>query len=149
MKLRLSTDYAIRLLLCLSSSSETQTAYDLGEKMKIPRSTVVKIMVMLKTKGWVSSQEGILGGYRMATKLASISFLDVFSVMDDKVELMFCPDEKLINDDIYRSTQVVYMYFQKIAEKLLASITLDKIVDKDVKGLKILYENIDLRVYDK
>ena len=136
MKLKQTTDYAIRLLLCLHANSEKHTAEELGESACVPKPTVIKIMGHLKSKGWVDSQEGMYGEYRLATGLETISFLDILSAMEDDIEISGrhrdCPNGAEQHSPAYDT----YARLQEIIECLFRKITLDKIQKQDLHALE-------------
>lgn len=145
MKLRLTTDYAIRLLLCISMNPDVQTAYDLGEKVNIPKATVVKIMGRLKQKNWITSHEGVTGGYRISVNLSDISFLDVLDAMDDNLEVETPRDDRQCAtiDESYRSARDAYRYIRLINETMLSNVTLDKISRNNIQMLEGVYQSIN------
>ena len=138
MQLKITTDYAIRLLLCLAEQPARKTAEELSERMTVPKPTVIKIMGRLKARGWVAAQEGIYGGYSLATPLQSISLLDIFEAMEETVRINRCLEE-----DEYCSrfatincpVRNAYTYLQDIMEELFRSLTLDKVVNGDLSTL--------------
>lgn len=145
MRLRLTTDYAVRLLLCLSSNPDIQTAYDIGKKVDIPKATVIKIMAKLKQQGWIASQEGVFGGYRITVNLSTISFLDILDAMDDNLAIEMRQDDELcfITDEGYRCTRDAYRYIRMINETVLSNITLDKISHNNIQVLEGVYKSIN------
>ena len=138
MQLRIATDYAIRLLLCLGEHPARQTAEELSGKMVVPKPTVIKIMGRMKVKGWVSAQEGIRGGYSLAVPLRRISLFDIFDAMEETIQINRCLEE-----DEYCSrfetlncpVRNAYVYLQDIMEGLLRSLTLDKMLNGDLTTL--------------
>lgn len=139
MQLKITTDYAIRLLLCLSESPARKTAEELSEKMAVPKPTVIKIMGRLKAKGWIAAQEGLRGGYALKAQLSSISLLEVFDAMEETIRINRCLEE-----DAYCSrfaaencpVRNAYAHIQEILEGLLRSLTLDKVADGDLATLE-------------
>lgn len=91
MRLNLSTDYAVRILILLASDeqqlfavSDVATAYD------IPRSTVMKLVSELVRMGYVDSVRGRSGGIRLARQAGLINLGEVIRRTEDNVFLAEC-----------------------------------------------------------
>ena len=93
MQLKISTDYAIRLLLSFDGEADWLTAEELSAKMVIPKPTVIKIMSRMKGKGWVKAREGLRGGYVRNAPLSSISLLAIFQVTEETMRINRCLEE--------------------------------------------------------
>ncbi len=140
MQLKVSTDYAVRLLLSFGGESVWLTAEELSGKMAIPRPTVVKIMSRMKGKGWVKAREGLHGGYALNAPLSSISLLDIFQVMEETVRINRCLEE-----DEYCSrfavgdcpVRAAYVQIQGMLERLFGLLTLDKVANRDFASLDV------------
>lgn len=130
-QLKMTTDYAMRLLISLRLNPEKRTAEELSEKMVIPRPTVIKIMSKLKAKGWVTSQEGVHGGYSLAAPIGHITLLDVFTAMEESIKINRCLEE-----DEYCSrfqtadcpVRATYAHLQEIVEELFRRVTLEQVL---------------------
>ena len=138
MQLKITTDYAIRLLLCLGESPARKTAEEMSERMAVPKPTVIKIMSRLKAKGWVAAQEGLHGGYALRVQLSNISLFEIFGAMEETIRINRCLEEDKYcsrNKTENCAVRNTYVYIQEILEGLLRSLTLDKVVDGDLATL--------------
>lgn len=90
--LRLSklTDYAVVVLVRLSSGEGVQTAPGIAAKTGIPEPTVAKVLKALAGNGLVASQRGARGGYRLMRPLASIPVADVIAAIEGPIALAAC-----------------------------------------------------------
>ena len=68
MQLKITTDYAIRIVYYLACRSEVITASELAYELKIPESYIPKITKKLKEANIITACEGIKGGYSLAKK---------------------------------------------------------------------------------
>jgi len=90
--LRLSklTDYAVVVLVRLSSGDAVQTSPGIAAATGIPEPTVAKVLKALAASGLVASQRGARGGYRLMRPLASIPIANVIAAIDGPIALAAC-----------------------------------------------------------
>ena len=79
MQLKITTDYAIRIVYYLACRSEVITASELAYELKIPESYIPKITKKLKEANIITACEGIKGGYSLVKKTEDISLFDIIS----------------------------------------------------------------------
>lgn len=92
--LRLSklTDYAVVVLVRLSSMDGVQTSPGIAAATGIPEPTVAKVLKTLAGSDLVSSQRGARGGYRLNRPLSEIPVADVIAAIDGPIALTSCVD---------------------------------------------------------
>jgi FeS assembly SUF system regulator len=92
--LRLSrlTDYAVVVLVRLSSAVTVETAPSIAVATGIPEPTVSKVLKGLAQANLVTSQRGAHGGYRLNRTLAAIPVADVIVAIDGPIALTACVD---------------------------------------------------------
>jgi FeS assembly SUF system regulator len=92
--LRLSklTDYAVVVLVRLARGEAVQTSPGIAAAIGIPEPTVAKVLKALAAGGFVSSQRGAHGGYRLTRPLAAIPIADVIAAIDGPIALTACVD---------------------------------------------------------
>ena len=90
--LRLSklADYAVVVLVRLSSGEPCQTSPGIAAVTGLPEPTVAKVLKALSAGGLVRSQRGARGGYLLARPLAEIPLADVIGAIDGPVHLTAC-----------------------------------------------------------
>jgi Rrf2 family protein len=68
MRVSKKTDYALRVLFTLVDhvGSGPIPIRELARRNDVPKKFLEQIMLALKTRGWVQSVPGLLGGYRLA-----------------------------------------------------------------------------------
>jgi len=92
MRLNLSTDYAIRILILLGSDQRRLFAVsDIAIAYKIPRSTVMKLVSELVRMGYVESVRGRSGGIRLGRMAPEINLGEVVRRTEESVVLAECP----------------------------------------------------------
>jgi Rrf2 family protein len=108
MKLSKKGEYALRALIDLGIAAEVGRSLvqvsELAEKERIPVKFLEQIMQPLKEEGFVESQRGKFGGYRLARPAAKITVGSVVRMIDGPLapigcvshtayEKCSCPDE--------------------------------------------------------
>src|SRR2546423_12109270 len=92
--LRLSrlTDYAVVVLVRLSGGDAVQPSPGIAASTGIPEPTVAKVLKILAAGGFVASQRGAHGGYRLLRSLEAVPISDVIEAIDGPIALTACVD---------------------------------------------------------
>lgn len=93
MQLNITTDYAIRIILCLEHMGNRKSAYEIAEEMKIPERYVLKVLKKLKQEGIILSFAGNQGGYELAKENSDISLGDILQIMENTMKINRCLEE--------------------------------------------------------
>ena len=112
MQLKITTDYAIRMILYLAQNeSVIVSATEIAQAMKIPHSYLIQIGAVLKKSGLIQAHSGRLGGYSLAEPSDTITLYDIVAVMESTTLINrclesdsycsrsaaeFCPDRKSV-----------------------------------------------------
>ncbi len=131
MQMKITTDYAIRVLLVLSTTPGYVTMSELSEAVGAKPAYLVKVMKQLRDKGWVSSRSSETGGYRFIGNSGEISLLDVMNVTEETMRINRC-----LEDDGFCSRHAtgfcpvhkVYIDYQLQTEKYFDGITILSLV---------------------
>lgn len=92
LKLSRLADYAVVILVRLGEMEGVTTSPSLAAETGVPEPTVAKVLKALSGQGFVLSQRGAKGGYRLARPLAEISVASVITAMDGRIALTACVD---------------------------------------------------------
>lgn len=84
MTFNLTTDYAIRIILCLGKKGNVLSASVLATEMEIPEKYLMKVVKKLKDGKLVTSIAGVNGGYCLCKDLNEITLLDVMNIVQAK-----------------------------------------------------------------
>lgn len=86
------TRYALRALLHVAAQPVTEPVLvaDIASSQKLPRKFLEAIMLDLKEAGFLSSQRGRGGGYKLARDASLISFGDIIRAMEGPLALLPC-----------------------------------------------------------
>nr|WP_294494116.1 Rrf2 family transcriptional regulator [uncultured Mediterraneibacter sp.] len=118
MWLNMTTDYAIRLILCLAEKKEVTAGSAIAREMEIPPKYINKISSRLRAANLIASTPGSRGGYHLTKPLEEITLLEVLDAMDPS--LKFLRHLELERFGKYREAEnsLVHLYFQEIWEEL-------------------------------
>lgn len=83
-------DLAIRALRTLSKTGTRMSSTALAAEIETTVSFLPQIMGPLVTAGWVNSERGPGGGYRLDADLASVSVLDVIHAVEGPMNESIC-----------------------------------------------------------
>lgn len=131
MQLNITTDYAIRLLLCLGEMDVKKPGTTIAEEMSIPPKYILKIATKLRGAGLIRSASGSHGGYYLLKPLDKITWLDVIRVMETSTMINRClePDEHCSRNAVNNcAVRRFYQAMQKEIEKKWASLSLADIL---------------------
>ena len=79
MKINTSTDYAIRILICLAKAGHVVSSSQLSQDLNI---SVLLVLAKLQNAGMVNAAYGCAGGYTLAYDPGEISIQNVIHVME-------------------------------------------------------------------
>lgn len=90
MQLNITTDYAIRLTLYLSTCDKPTTSSELSSQLVVPQNYVSGIMKKLISSGIAASHPGISGGYFLIKEPHEITMYDIIAVMENTTRINRC-----------------------------------------------------------
>ena len=132
MQLKITTDYAIRIVYYLACRSEVITASELAYELKIPESYIPKITKKLKEANIITACEGIKGGYSLAKKTEDISLFDIISATEITLEEDgFCSRNATEHCKVHK----ILLDVQQTYDNLLKGIKVSEIIKPDTDEL--------------
>jgi Rrf2 family protein len=98
MKLNRKIEYALMALNYIYFENKKKNRpipiREIIDTVNIPFDTTSKVMQMLSANGIVKSIQGAKGGYMLEKSLANISYYSLANIIEDKMHLVGCLDEK-------------------------------------------------------
>ena len=92
-----NTDYAIRALLELTADSgKLLSAREISQRQKIPYQFLRGIMQKLIKHEFISSKEGVNGGFKISKKPEDIKVIDIVRIFQGDLQLINCMFRKEI-----------------------------------------------------
>jgi Rrf2 family nitric oxide-sensitive transcriptional repressor len=82
MRIKTTTNYAIRIVLYLASKKDIATAKEIAQVMNIPVAYELKVTKQLLGAGIIKMYRGVKGGFKLAVAPDKISLFDVINAMD-------------------------------------------------------------------
>lgn len=123
MWLNASTDYAIRMLICLSKASGAVSSSKLARAIGVSPRYLLQIVARLREAGFVHVGHGSAGGYQLSRPPAKISLMDVIMAMNRKGNVAVLPDKRLPKED-FHTLECTYRQLEKGIQRQLESITI-------------------------
>ena len=123
MWLNASTDYAIRMLICLSRASGVVSSSKLAKAIGVSPRYLLQIGARLREAGFVHVGHGSAGGYQLSRPPAKISLMDVIMAMNRKGNVAVLPDKRLPKED-FHTLECTYRRLEKGIPRQLESITI-------------------------
>nr|WP_294494114.1 Rrf2 family transcriptional regulator [uncultured Mediterraneibacter sp.] len=131
MQLNITTDYAIRMLLCLGQAGKMKPGPVIAEEMKIPPKYIMKISSKLREAKLIGSIAGAQGGYYLERPLDEITMLEVLELMEPSMKVNRCLEPDAYCNRGTADTCPVrrfYLAVQSAVEEHWASLSLARII---------------------
>ncbi len=94
MRLQITTDYAIRVMLFMvQQGGKVSTAEATAKALGISCSYFNKVAWKIKMAGFLESIQGPSGGYRISKNAADITLYDIVTAMEGDIRINRCLDE--------------------------------------------------------
>ncbi len=134
MQLKLSTDYAIRIVLYLSSKNEKSSLEELSQKLGINKKYVLKFSKKLYSSGIVNIYNNTQEDISLAKSPSEITMFDIINSMENTIKVNLCLEE-----DKYCSRFAIdncpvrkfYCKLQDNMENLLKNTTIEVLLEKN------------------
>lgn len=131
MQLKITTDYAIRIVSYLATLQGTITTVELSRKLCVSESYIPKITRQLKQAGIICASEGVKGGYQLAKDPAEISLYDVVSCIETTMAINRCLEKDGFcsrNSTEYCSVHKALLDVQNTCNNKLKSIKISDLI---------------------
>lgn len=114
-------DYAILVLHDLMQVEQGASARELADRYHLSRPFIANILKELCQEGFVESQRGMHGGYRLAMPASEIRLDQIISALDGSFRLMSCAGEDTPDCDL-TSVCPIRGPLKIIHERMLAAL---------------------------
>ena len=96
MKLRLQTDYALRVLIYLARCEDLTRVDAMAEAYDVSREHLVKVVQALARHGWVETKAGRGGGVRLTADPARLDVATVIGAFEGREGVLECVAEPTV-----------------------------------------------------
>lgn len=134
MWLNASTDYAIRMLICLSRASGAVSSSKLSRAIGVSPRYLLQIGARLRDAGFVHVGHGSAGGYQLSCPPSKISLMDVIKAMYRKGNVPVLSDKGLSKED-FHILECTYRQLEKGIQRQLESITISDLSQTECEEL--------------
>lgn len=93
MKLKITTDYAIRTVLYLAETGRVTTSVEISEAMNIPHNYLINIIRDMREGDLITTLSGAKGGCILARPSNEIRLYDVIKAMERTIQINRCLEE--------------------------------------------------------
>lgn len=90
MQLKISTDYAIRIVLYLATTQTAATSAEISVKMGIPQTVIATLARPLQEAGILSTQRGSGGGFTLSRRPEDISLHEIINIAEGTTRINRC-----------------------------------------------------------
>ena len=135
MWLNASTDYAIRMLICLSRASGAVSSSKLARTIGVSPRYLLQIGARLRDAGFVYVGYGPAGGYQLSCPPSKISLMDVIKAMYRKGNVPVLLDKRRSKED-FHILECTYRQLEKGIQRQLESITISELSQTECEELK-------------
>ena len=90
MQLKVSTDYAIRIVLHLAVKGGAATSSEISGQMGVPRSVIAALAKPLQKAGILTTQRGTGGGFALGRRPEDISLYAIINAMEGTTRINRC-----------------------------------------------------------
>lgn len=130
MKLQITTDYAIRVMLFMAQQSgKVSTGEEAAKELGITHSYFNKVAHKIKTAGFLESVQGPNGGYCIAKGAENITLYDIIQVMEGDICINRCLADDGFCSQNATLTCPVHRTFESIQNQIINMLNSVKICD--------------------
>ena len=136
MQLKLSTGYAIKIIMYIAMKNKKVSSAELGEYLCIHRSFVFKVCKKLNDGGLIKNEVGINGGFYLTLKPSQITIYNILTTIEDTLKINKClEDENCCNNYTTENCPMKHFYneLQNLIENHLKNTTIDDLLNQSKK----------------
>ena len=139
-QLKITTDYAVRIILLLSMESRAVSSKEIADKLGMTQNMVLKVGGNLSDAKIIKSITGVGGGFQLIKEPDEISLLDVIKITEPTVQINRCMEkDHYCSRTAVNTCQVrkVYSLIQNVLEDSLRNVTFKNLLEDEntkVKG---------------
>jgi Rrf2 family protein len=145
MQITRATDYAVRIMITLSTLPEGTrvAAPELARSIEAPDSFVSKVLQQLVQRGMVTSHRGAGGGFQLAVRPADVSLLNVVEMVEGPLQINLClPGEATCDRKSWCGAHPIWSEAQEALKKVLAGASIATMAKDSLANLSRAGEGV-------
>ena len=132
MQFNTSTDYAIRLVLCLAKESKTVSSSKLSAAIGVSSRYLLQISAKLRDADLIEVTYGGNGGFSLLLPAAKITLYDIVIVMEGNIIHKPLTEDTVMQEK-FKALNIAYKYMGQILIDILKSITIESLLSQSVE----------------
>lgn len=132
MQFNSSTDYAIRLILCLAKESKTVSSSKLATVIGVSSRYLLQISAKLRDAGLIEVTYGGNGGFSLLQPATKITLYDIVIVMEGKIIHKPLAGDT-VTQEKFKTFNIAYEYMGEVLVDILKSITIESLVSQSIE----------------
>ena len=132
MRLNRSTDYAIRVVLCLAKEERAISSSKLSRMVGVSPRYLLQIGARLRGAGLIATTYGPTGGFSLLRAPREISLYDIIAVMEGHISNKKDPEDR---DELaeVKILNAAYGYVDTVLNDILKSITIESLLAQSIE----------------
>lgn len=134
MQLKVSTDYAIRIVYYLAVKGGAATSSEISGQMGVPRSVIATLAKPLQKAGILTTLRGVGGGFALCRRPEDISLHEIINLMEGTTRINCCLEsEDACSRNATAICKVHKFYLQEQAklDKSFQEMTIAKLLNDE------------------
>ena len=134
MQLKLSTDYAIRIVMYLAEKQQTANSEEISARMGIPQSVVATLAAPLQKAGILTTLRGVGGGFTLCRRPEDISLHEIINLIEGTTRINRCLEADGFCSRNATDTCKVHRYYLKVQaglDRAFQEMTIAKLLNDE------------------
>lgn len=134
MQLKISTDYAIRIVLYLAITQTAATSAEISTQMGIPQTVIATLARPLQEAGILTTQRGLGGGFTLCRRPEDISLHEIINLMEGTTRINRCLEADGFCSRNATDTCKVHRYYLKVQvglDRAFQEMTIAKLLNDE------------------
>lgn len=137
MQLKLSTDYAIRIILYLAKTGKVNSK-QLAGALNISQNYVRKMIREPELENFILSSSGVYGGLSLKQEAANITLLDIITAIEKSTFISYCLEDEvhcdtcLSFDKQYCPVRICYEKIQMRLNKVFEETSIQDLIQEEI-----------------
>ena len=133
MRINTSTDYAVRMLLCLAKESKPMSSSKLAAIIGVSSRYLLQISAKLRDAGLIVTTHGPAGGVYLCRNAGEINLYDVISVMEGRIGSISVLGRQEEPAE-FKILNTAYEFVNTVLVGILKNITIESLLGQSIES---------------